>query len=116
MKRAVAVVCAALLQIVAGAVGGIGLWGEPVGEVANSYPTLLLPGGGAFGIWSLIYVTFTALAIRQVLPSQRTRVVHQRTGWWLVAAGVLNAAWIALFSHRLITLAQIVIIGLLVCL
>jgi len=114
--RATAVVAVAVLQIGAGAVGGIGLWGEPVGDVANSYPTLLLPAGAAFGIWSLIYFLFAALAIRQALPRQRAREVHRRTGWWLAAAGMLNAAWVALFAHRLIVPAQLVIVGLLACL
>lgn len=114
--RATAVVTAAVLQIVAGAIGGIGVWNEPVGEVANSYPTLLLPAGEAFTIWSLIYVAFAGLAVRQALPTQRGREVHRRTGWWLVAAGVLNAGWIALFTQRQITLAQVVIVALLGCL
>jgi tryptophan-rich sensory protein len=111
--RAAAVVVAALLQVAGGFVGGTGLWGEAVGDVANSYPTLLLPGGGAFGIWSLIYVAFGALAVRQALPGQRSRAVHRRTGWWLAGAGVLNAAWVALFSHRVVLGAQIVIVALL---
>lgn len=107
---------AAVLQIAFGAVGGAGLWGEAVGEVARSYPTLLLPSGVAFGIWSVIYAAFAALAIRQVQSGQRGRDVHRRTGWWLVAAGVLNAAWILLFSQRIIVGAQVVIVALLVCL
>jgi tryptophan-rich sensory protein len=111
--RAAAVVVAAVLQIAAGFVGGAGLLGEAVGDVANSYPTLLLPGGGAFAIWSLIYVTFAALAIRQALPSQRDRHAHVRTGWWLAAAGVLNAAWVLLFTQRAVLAAQIVIVVLL---
>ncbi len=114
--RVTAVLIAAVLQIVAGVVGGAGLWGESVGTVANSYPTLLLPAGTAFMIWSLIYVTFAALAVRQVLPSQRHRQVHRAVGWWLAAAGLLNAAWVALFAHRMIAAAQPVIIALLICL
>jgi hypothetical protein len=114
--RAAAVVAAAALQTAAGVVGGPGLLGEPVGDVANSYPTLLLPGGGAFAIWSLIYVLFAALAVRQALPGQRHRTVHRRTGWWLAAAGLLNAAWVALFTQRLVGLAQVVIVALLGCL
>lgn len=114
--RASAVVVAAVLQIGAGVVGGAGLWGESVGVVANSYPTLLLPGGAAFAIWSLIYVTFAAHAVRQSLPNQRVRPVHRRTGWWLAAAGGLNAAWVALFAHRFVVAAQLVIVALLVCL
>lgn len=111
--RWIAVLVAAVLQIVAGYVGGTGAWGEAVGDVANSYPTLLLPAGAAFTIWSLIYVTFTALAVRQALPSQRDRVAHRRTGWWLAAAGVLNASWVVLFSQRYVLAAQIVIVALL---
>lgn len=114
--RSVAVLGAAVLQIAAGAVGGAGLWGEPVGVVANSYPTLLLPPGAAFTIWSLIYVAFAALAVRQALPGQRGRAVHRRTGWWLAGAGVLNATWVLLFAQRFVVGAQVVIIALLVCL
>jgi hypothetical protein len=111
--RANAVIAAAVLQIAAGVVGGAGLWGEPVGAVARSYPTPLLPGGGAFAIWSLIYVVFAALALRQALPGQRARPVHRRTGWWLAAAGALNAGWVALFAHRYVLAAQVVIVVLL---
>ena len=111
--RTIAVLAAAALQIVAGYIGGTGAWGEAVGDVANSYPTLLLPGGGAFTIWSLIYLTFAALAIRQALPSQRERQAHVRTGWWLAVAGVLNASWVVLFSQRWVLAAQVVIIALL---
>jgi hypothetical protein len=111
--RTNAVLAAAVVQIAAGVVGGAGLWGEPVGAVARSYPTPLLPGGGAFAIWSLIYVLFAALAIRQALPAQRARTVHRRTGWWLAAAGALSAGWVALFAHRYVLAAQVVIVALL---
>lgn len=114
--RANVVLAAAALQIAAGAVGGAGLWGEPVGVVADSYPTPLLPAGGAFTIWSLIYVLFAVLAFRQALPGQLARPVHRRTGWWLGASGMLNAGWVALFAHRLVLAAQLVIVLLLMCL
>jgi hypothetical protein len=114
--RATALVAAAVVQTGAGFVGGAGLWGESVGVVANSYPTSLLPGGAAFSIWSLIYVGFAALTGYQALATQRGGSVHRRTGWWLVAAGVLNAAWVALFAQRLVLVSQLVIVALLVCL
>ncbi|WP_007025186.1 tryptophan-rich sensory protein, partial [Saccharomonospora iraqiensis] len=111
--RAVALLAVAVLQIVAGALGGTGAWGEPVGTVADAYPHPLLPAGTAFSIWSLIYVAVLALAVRQVLPSQRGREAHRRTGWWLVGAGACNIAWVVLFGQRWILPAQIVIVALL---
>ena len=114
--RATAVVLAVILQTVAGGIGGLGAWGESVGVVANSYPQPLLPSGAAFSIWSLIYVATLAYAIRQALPQQRRRPLHRRTGWWIAAAGVLNAAWIASFAHRLIPLSELVIVLMLTCL
>lgn len=116
LVRAWALVVVAVGQVAAGAVGGIGLWGEAVGDVANSYPSLLLPGGTAFSIWSVIYVAFLALAVRQVLPAQRGREVHRGSGWWLVGAGVLNMSWVLLFGQRVVLGAQVVIVALLVCL
>lgn len=111
--RANAVLAAAAAQIAAAAVGGTGVWGEPVGDVARSYPTLLLPGGGAFAIWSVIYVVFAVLAFRQALPSQLDSPAHRRTGWWLAAAGMLNAGWVLLFANRAVVAAQLVIVVLL---
>ncbi|EIE99891.1 hypothetical protein SacglDRAFT_03023 [Saccharomonospora glauca K62] len=114
--RAFALLAAMILQTVAGAIGGSGAWGEPVGSVARAYPTILLPGGTAFSIWSLIYVLGIALAVRAVLPRQRRRDVQRSVGWWLVAAGMLNAAWVVAFTQRGFVPAQVIIVALLVVL
>jgi hypothetical protein len=114
LVRAVAVLASALLQFAAGAVGGIGvLTGESVGEVARSYPNPLLPGGTAFMIWNLIYVAMLVYAVWQLLPSQRGEAVHRRTGWLIAIAGVLNAAWVLLFTAEQVAASQIVIVLLL---
>ncbi|MGW9310404.1 tryptophan-rich sensory protein [Saccharomonospora azurea] len=114
--RTAALLLAVVLQTVAGALGGSGALGESVGTVANSYPTLIQPGGAAFSIWSLIYVLSLVLAVRAALPRQRRRDVHRRVGWWLAAAGVLNALWIVVFTQRWTVVAQVVIIALLLVL
>lgn len=114
--RVVAVLAAMVLQTVAGGLGGSGALGESVGEVATSYPNPVLPGGAAFGIWSLIYLATLVLAVRQALPGQRAREAHRRTGWLLAAGGVLNAGWVVVFSQRLILLSEVVIVLLLACL
>lgn len=114
LVRALAVLGAALLQIAAGAVGGSGAFGGvSVGEVARSYPNPILPGGTAFMIWNLIYLAVLALAVWQLLPGQRGRAVHRRTGWLIAIAGVLNAVWVLLFSAERVVAAQIVIVLLL---
>ncbi|WP_433799007.1 hypothetical protein [Actinomycetospora sp. CA-084318] len=84
--------------------------------MSASLETPIVPAGGAFAIWGLIYLGVLVLAIRQVLPSQWARPVHRATGWWLVGAAIANMAWIVLFSQPLPGWAEVVIIALLVSL
>lgn len=114
--RSAAVLVVAVLQIVVGALGGSGTFGLSVGDVAMRYDTPVMPVPAAFSIWSLIYAAFLALAVRQVLPSQRSRDVHRATGWWLAASGVFNAGWILVYSADRPLLAQLVIVALIVTL
>ncbi|RZT83740.1 TspO/MBR related protein [Pseudonocardia sediminis] len=114
--RAGAVVLAALVQTVAGGLGGSGFFGESQRVLADRYPSPLMPATAAFSIWSLIYLALLALAVRQALPSQQGRPVHRATGWWFVASALFNAGWIVAFSQELVPLSQVVIVALLVCL
>lgn len=114
--RAAAVVVAAVAQMVVGSIGGAGLFGEPIGVVSAAYSTPIVPASGAFAIWGVIYLAVLVLAVRQALPSQRARPVHRATGWWLVGSAVANAAWIVLFSARLVGWAEVAIVALLGCL
>ncbi len=116
LVRGTTVAVLAVVQIVVSGFGGVGAVGEPVGEVANSYPTPLLAAGWAFTIWGLIYAGFLAYAAYQLLPSQRGRAIHRRTGWWLAASAVFNPAWVLAFSARLVPVAELLIIALMVCL
>lgn len=116
LVRGAAVAVLAVVQIVVSGLGGSGALGESVGVVARDYATPLLAAGWAFTIWGPIYVGFLAYAVYQLLPSQRGREVHRRTGWWLVAAASLNPLWILAFGARLIPVAELLIVALLVCL
>lgn len=116
LLRAAAVLLTAVGQFVVGSLGGTGAIGESVGTVARTNDTPILPGGAAFGIWSLIYLGILALAVYQLLPRQQVRELHRRTGWWLVAAAIANAGWVFLYSARLVYVAQVVIVALLACL
>lgn len=81
---------------------------------ANLSP--VTPAGYAFAIWGLIYAACLALAVYQLLPSQRSREVHRRTGWWLAAAFACSTVWVPIFGSRTIWLAQVVIVTLVGCL
>lgn len=116
LVRGVVVALLAILQIVVSGLGGSGAVGESVGVVANAYPTPLLAAGWTFAIWAPIYLGFLLYAGYQLLPGQRGRAVHRRTGWWLAASAVLNPAWILAFSARLVPLAELFLIALLVVL
>lgn len=114
--RSAVVAVLAVVQIVVSGLGGSGASGEPIGVVANSYDTPLLPTGWTFAIWVPIYAGFLAYAVYQALPGQRGREVHRRTGWWLAASAVLNPAWILAFSARWVPLAELFLVALLVAL
>lgn len=114
--RATAVAALAVVQVIVSGLGGAGLVGEPVGVVARDYDTPLLAANWTFSIWGVIYASFLAYAVYQLLPGQRRREVHRGTGWWLAASAVLNPGWVLAFSARLVPLAELFIVGLLVCL
>jgi hypothetical protein len=81
---------------------------------ANISP--VTPAGYAFAIWGLIYLASLAYAVYQVLPAQRHREVHRRTGWWLVGAFAASTIWVPIFGTRAIWLSQLVILALVGCL
>jgi hypothetical protein len=113
LSRAVTVVVLAVLQLLVAGLGGSGAVGEPVGAVARSFPTPVLPADWAFAIWAPIYLAFLAYAVYQALPGQRGRAVHRATGWWLVVSTVLNAGWILAFATRRVLLAEVLLLALL---
>src|SRR4051794_28724668 len=102
LVRAVLVAVLAVAQGGGAALGGSGVLGDGIGVVANENPTPLLAAGWAFVIWTPIYLGFLAYAGYALLPVQRVRAVHRRTGWWLAATAVLNALWILAFGARLL--------------
>jgi translocator protein len=116
LVRSSVVAALAVVQIVVSGLGGSGATGESIGVVANAYATPLLAAGWAFVIWVPIYLGFLGYAVYQLLPAQRSREVHRRTGWWLAASAVLNPLWVLTFGARLIPIAELAIIALLMSL
>jgi len=114
--RSALVAVLAVVQLVVAGLGSIGVIGEPVRAVANAYATPVLAAGWTFVIWAPIYLGFLAYAGYQLLPAQRGREIHRRTGWWMAVSAVLNAGWILAFSTRAILPAELLLIALLIAL
>lgn len=106
----------AVLQVVVSMLAATGALEEPIGVVAREYRTPLLATDWAFFIWGPIYLGFLVYAGYQLLPRQRARDIHRRTGWWLAASAIANATWILAFAGRSLLLAELMIVTLLVCL
>ncbi|MEJ8281141.1 tryptophan-rich sensory protein [Pseudonocardia spirodelae] len=110
------VLAAAVLQAVAGSLGGSGVFGEDQRVLSDRYPSLITPATVAFSIWGLIYVALLVYAVYQSLPGQRSRPVHRATGWLFVVSAACNAGWIVVFSQEFLGTAQLLIVALLVTL
>lgn len=113
LVRAVAVVVAALAQVLGSPVG-TALAGRSVGDVSDEYATVITPAGYAFSIWGLIFAGCLAWALYQALPGQRGRSVHRRVGWPLVVAFTANTLWEVVFPRDgrgvLVSLGLIVLV------
>lgn len=115
--RTAAVVVSAVVAAVGGFIGSGAVVGTPIAEAAggalSASSTLVAPAGPAFGIWSVIYAGLVALAVFQLLPSQRRDARQRATGWWVAASLLLNAAWILTVQAGSVTGALVVIVALL---
>jgi benzodiazapine receptor len=111
--RAIAVAVTAVAQVVASPLTTLAIGpSSNTGAISDANQSPVTPAGYAFAIWGLIYLGCLALAVYQLLPSQRDREVHRRTGWWLAAAFTASTIWVPIFGSRLIWLSEIVIIVL----
>ena len=115
--RVLVVILSAVVAVVGSIIGSGALVGTPISQVADGAlatdATAVAPGGPAFSIWTLIYLGFLALAIWQALPAHRTDPRQRRAGWWLAAAMILNAAWIACVQFEQLSLRVLTILALL---
>ncbi len=90
--------------------------GASIGDIANRYRSLFLPASYVFGIWSLIYLGLIASAVYQALPTAGAERAVARLGIWWAVTGVLNVAWISLFSFGQFALALLVMVVFLITL
>lgn len=110
--RMSALASGAVAQVVCSPLGEALPGATSVGEVSDGLDTVITPAGWAFSIWGLIFAGCLALAVYQLLPSQRTAEVHRRTGWWLAAAFWGNALFELVFPQGgdAVVVAQVVVV------
>jgi hypothetical protein len=115
--RCSAVALTAVSQVLAAPLTTV-LLGERAntGAISDANVSPVTPAGYAFAIWGLIYLGSLALAVYQLLPSQRNRQLHRRTGWWLAAGFAMSTLWVPVFGTRTIWLSQLIILVLVGCL
>lgn len=120
LVRVTVVAVSTLVAFVAGFLGSGAVIGTPIDEAAggalSASATLVAPAGPAFAIWGVIYTGLVALAVYQALPGQRSDLRQRRTGWWVAASSLLNAAWILAAQAGSVGGALAVIAALLVVL
>jgi len=120
ITRQVVVVVSAVVAIVGSVIGSGLAGGTPIQDAAggalSASATPIAPAGGAFSIWSIIYLGLVAYAIWQALPAHRTDTRQRRLGYWVAASLVLNAAWILSIQFDALALSLPIIVLLLVVL
>jgi hypothetical protein len=120
IARQIGVLLSAVVGIVVAFLGSGAVVGTPVSEVADGAlatdTTLVSPAGGAFAIWSVIYLGLAGYAIFQLTPSRRTDPRQRAVGWWVAASLLLNALWVVTIQLEWIAASVPVIVALLVVL
>lgn len=101
----VAVVVGAILQVLVPAIGfPLGL---NVEQVSDQNPTLVVPAGYAFTIWTPIFLLCFAYAIYQVLPSKRGDALLGRIAPFAALTFISNGVWEVLFPLQLFVPSQV---------
>jgi hypothetical protein len=120
ITRQIVVIVSAVIAVVGSVIGSGFAGGTPIQDAAggalSATATPIAPAGGAFSIWSIIYLGLVAYAIWQALPAHRSDPRQRRLGYWVAASLVLNAAWILSIQFDALALSLPIIVILLVVL
>ncbi|WP_062526788.1 tryptophan-rich sensory protein [Lysinimicrobium rhizosphaerae] len=110
----------AVLAIVGAAWGSGAFGGTPIEEAADGVlaadATLLAPATPAFGVWSVIYTALAVFAVVQALPTLGSSPRLRGIAWPVLAAMVLNAAWIYVVQREWLAASVGVLAAILVAL
>ncbi len=87
----------------------------PIGDISDTYATLLTPATYAFSIWSLIYLLLVVLVVyqaRDVFRPQKDNTLPQAIGPLFVVSCLCNGLWTFIFVKEYVALSVVVILVL----
>ncbi len=79
--------------------------------ISDSNPTFITPDGSTFAIWGFIYAGEAALVVYQALPRHKNHPLLIPARRWIMAAFLLNTAWLPIFAYFRWWLGLVVIAG-----
>ncbi len=77
----------------------LGIGDADVRVMSERYDNLFAPASYAFAIWGLIHLAFVVYAALGLSPASHRVSLHERIAPSLIAANVLESAWIIAFTH-----------------
>lgn len=90
-----------------------GIFGATNTELSNKYQTLVTPAGWAFSIWGPIFIWEGVFVIAQFFARFRqSNTVLQISPWWWSLC-VFQSLWTLAFAQDLITVAMLLMFGIL---
>lgn len=90
--------------------------GLNTGQISDQFKVYFVPAGYVFAIWGLIYLTWLAFGVYQLLPAQRANPRLRRIGYWFALSAVANMAWLFLWHYEYFGLTLLAMFTLLACL
>jgi translocator protein len=110
-RRPLAAACFAGTLVVNGLANSLPLGGRTTGELSALYPNLIVPAGGTFSIWGIIYLLLAGWAVAQFLADSAEAGRDLAPAFAL--SSVLNAGWLLAWHHGLVTLSVVIMVALL---
>ena len=87
--------------------------GLNTGEISDRFQVYFVPAGYVFSIWGLIYLSWVAFAVYQVLPAQRENSRLRRIGYLFALSCLANMAWLFLWHYEYFALTILAMFTLL---
>jgi benzodiazapine receptor len=82
--------------------------------ISDTYRTVFRPAGYAFSIWGIIYLTWIAFCVYELLPGQIANRSHESLSKPVIVSSLLSIGWIVSFTGDNIGLSMLLIAAMLV--